>query len=87
MAECNAVQLAVPLGDDGQLMSGGSGGPRGRPAHVQWLWCPMAECNTVQLAIPIGDDCQLMSGGSGDPPSYNPLEKKTGQQIGFNNFI
>ena len=47
----NAVQLAAPIGDDGQLMSGGSGGP-----PVLWL-----STNSVQLTVPIGDDSQLMS--------------------------
>ena len=46
----NAVQLTVPIGDDGQLMSGGP--------PVLWL-----STNAVQLTVPIGDDGQLMSGG------------------------
>ena len=43
-----AAQLTVPIGDDGQLMSGGP--------PVLWL-----STNAVQLTIPIGDDGQLMS--------------------------
>ena len=47
----NAVQLAVPIGDDGQLMSGASSA-----WPVLWL-----STDAVQLAVPIGDDGQLMS--------------------------
>ena len=54
----NAVQLTVPIGDDGQLMSGGSGG-----WPVLWL-----STNAVQLTAPIGGDGQLMSGASGGWP-------------------
>ncbi len=43
-------QLTVPIGDDGQQMSGGP--------PVLWL-----STNAVQLTVPIGDDGQLMSGG------------------------
>ena len=50
----NAVQLTVPIGDDGQLMSGGSGASGAWP--VLWL-----STNAVQLTVPIGDDGQLMS--------------------------
>ena len=45
----NSVQLTVPIGDDGQLMSG-------VPPAV-WL-----STNAVQLTVPTGDDGQLMSG-------------------------
>ena len=48
------VQLAVPIGDDGQLMSGASSG-----WPVLWL-----STHAVQLTVPIGDDGQLMSGAS-----------------------
>ena len=48
---CGLVQLTVPIGDDGQLMFGASGG---RP--VLWL-----STHAVQLTVPIGDDGQLMS--------------------------
>ena len=47
----NAVQLAVPIGDDGQLMSGASGA-----WPVLWL-----STHAVQLTVPIGDDGTLMS--------------------------
>ena len=57
----NAVQLTVPIGDDGQLMSGGSGGSGGWPV----LW---PTTNAVQLTVSIGDDGQLMSSGSCGPP-------------------
>ena len=46
----NAVQLTVPIGDDGQLMSW--------PPPVLWL-----STHAVQLTVPIGDDGQLMSWG------------------------
>ena len=46
----NAVQLTVPIGDDGQLMSG--------DWPVLWLCTYYA----VQLTVPVGDDGQLMSG-------------------------
>ena len=45
----SAVQLTVPIGDDGQLMS--------NRWPVLWL-----STNAVQLTVPIGDDGQLMSG-------------------------
>ena len=45
------VQLTVPTGDDGQLMSSASSA-----WPVLWL-----STNAVQLAVPIGDDGQLMS--------------------------
>ena len=51
----HAVQLAVPIGDDGQLMSGGSSA-----WPVLWL-----STNAVQLTVAIGDDGQLMSSASG----------------------
>ena len=54
----HAVQLTAPIGDDGQLMSGGSGA---RP--VLWL-----STHALQLTAPIADDGQLMSGGSGAQP-------------------
>ena len=44
----HAVQLTVPIGDDGQQMSGGW--------PVLWL-----STHAVQLTVPIGDDGQLMS--------------------------
>ena len=47
----NGVQLTAPIGDNGQLMSGGSGG-----WPVLWL-----STTAVQLTAPIGDDGQLMS--------------------------
>ena len=52
------MQLTVPTGDDGQLMSCRSGGP-----PVLWLGT-----NAVELTVPIGDDGQLMSCSSGGPP-------------------
>ena len=55
----NAVQLTVPIGDDGQLMSGASGASGGPP--VPWL-------NAIQLTVSIGDDGQLMSGASSGRP-------------------
>ena len=54
----HAVQLTVPIGDDGQLMSGRSWGP-----PVLWI-----SKHAVQLTVPTGDDGQLMSGGSCGPP-------------------
>ena len=44
----NTVLLTVPIGDDGQLMSGGW--------PVLWL-----STNAIQLTVPIGDDGQLMT--------------------------
>ena len=46
-----AVQLTVPIGDDGPLMSCTSGG-----WPVLWL-----STTAVQLTVPTGDDGQLMS--------------------------
>ena len=54
----NAVQLTVPIGDDGQLTFWASCGP-----PVLWH-----STNAVQLTVPIGDDGQLMSWASCDPP-------------------
>ena len=51
----HAVQLTVPIGDDGQLMS--------YSWPVLWL-----STDAVQLTVPVGDDGQLMSGGSGARP-------------------
>ena len=56
----NAVQLTVPIGDDGQLMSGGP--------PVLWL-----STNAVQLTAPIGDDGQLMSSPEARP-SYGLVQ-------------
>ena len=44
----SAVQLTVPIGGDGQLMSAASPG----------LWL---RTNAVQMTVPIGGDGQLMS--------------------------
>ena len=52
------IRDSRPIGDDSQLMSGGSGGSGGR--SVLWF-----STHAVQLAVPIGDDSQLMSGASG----------------------
>ena len=57
----HAAQLTAPIGDDGQLMSGGSGASGGRP--VLWL-----STYAVQLTVSVGDDGQLMSGASGGRP-------------------
>ena len=47
----NAVQLTVPIGDDGQ-----------RCPSPSCLWPVLwLSTNAVQLAVPIGDDGQLMS--------------------------
>ena len=79
----HAVQLTAPIGDNGQLMSGASGGP-----PVLWLSTNAVQMavpqlmsdgscgppvlwlstNAVQLTVPIGDDGQLMSGASGGRP-------------------
>ena len=53
----SAVLVTVPIGDDRQLMSCGSGLP-----PVLWL-----STNAGQLTIPMGDALQLMSSGSGLP--------------------
>ena len=51
----STAELAVPIGDDGVLMS--SAWP------VLWL-----STNAVQLTTPVGDDGQLMSSGSSGRP-------------------
>ena len=60
-----AVQLADPIGDDGQLMSDGSGGQ-----PVLWL-----STDAVQLTVPIGDGGQLMSWAPrSSRPSYGLVQ-------------
>ena len=67
----DAIQLAVPIGDDGQLMSSTS---CARP--VLWL-----STDAVQLAVPIGDDGQLMSSTSCARPVLFSLVTLTTPQI------
>ena len=50
----HAVQLTVPIGDDGQLMSSASSA-----WPVLWL-----STHAVQLTVPMGDEGQLMSSAS-----------------------
>ena len=50
----NAVQLAVPISDDGELMSGVSGGSGLLPDLKPSTYA-------VHPTAPIGDDVQLMS--------------------------
>ena len=56
----NAVQLIVPIGDDGQLTS------CLRP--VLWL-----STNAVQLTVPVGDDGQRCPAALVPGPSYDRL--------------
>ena len=57
------MQLTVPVGDDGQLMSGGPP-VLWLSTHAVQLTVPIGDdgqlMSSVQLTVPIGDDCQLM---------------------------
>ena len=72
----NAVQQTLPINDDGQLTSSGSG-----PLPIPWL-----TTHAVQLTMPIGDDSKLMSGKTRSPPvlglSTNSIQPTAAAPLG-----